>query len=80
MVYRISSYHGIHSGTFRIHCDNKSALAKAVTIAPRSITLFFTSDYDLIALIQLYFGLNPISAVGEWVKGHYSGDKKAVQA
>jgi len=76
MVYRISSYHGIHSGTFRIHCDNKSALAKAVTTAPVGITPFFTSDYDLIALIQLHFGLLPISAVGKWVKGHYSGDKK----
>jgi len=45
-------------------------------IAPRGITPFFTSDYDLIALIRLYFGLLPISAVGEWVKGHYSGDKR----
>jgi hypothetical protein len=60
----------------RLHCDNKSALAKTGSIAPRGITPFLTADYDLIALIQLQTMLLPISVVCEWVKGHYTGNKR----
>ena len=51
MVYRISSYHAITAGSFRFYCDNKLALSKAVSAAPRGIAPFVTYDYDLIHLI-----------------------------
>jgi len=67
---------GPGTGTLRIYCDNKSALDKTVTTAPKGITPFLMSDYDLIDLIRLFHALLPITVVGEWVKGHYSGDKR----
>ncbi len=73
IVYRICKYHNISAGIFRVYCDNKFALSKVTTAAPRGITPFLTSDYDLVALLQLYYTLLPITVVGEWVKGHYSG-------
>jgi hypothetical protein len=75
LVYRISEYHGVHSGRVHIYCDNKSALQQITKVAPLGIPPYFSSDYDLLELIRLYFNLLPISAVGEWVKGHYTGDK-----
>jgi hypothetical protein len=75
LVYRISTFHQVSAGSLRIICDNKSALSKAVTIAPRGITPFLTSDYDLVALIHMYSTLLPISLAGEWVKGHNTGNK-----
>jgi hypothetical protein len=76
LVYRISEYHGVHSGRVHIYCDNKSALQQITKVAPLGITPYFSSDYDLLELIRLYFNLLPISAVGERVKGHYTGDKR----
>jgi hypothetical protein len=78
LASRICSYHYITMGTLRIYCDDKSALDKTVTTAPKVITpfSFLTSDYNLIDLIRLFLALLPITVVGEWVKGHYSGDKR----
>jgi len=59
-----------------MYCDNKSALLKTVTTGPRGISPFFSADYDLITLIRLQTTLLPISVVGEWVKGHYTGDHR----
>ena len=77
IVYRISTFHKVDSGKLRLHCDNRSALNKAVSPAPLGITPFLSSDYDLIDLVRLYFGLLPIITRGEWVKGHYSGKERA---
>jgi hypothetical protein len=76
LVYRISSYHGITAGAIRVYCDNKSALSKTVKVAPLGITPFLTTDYDLIHLIRIYVSLLPITLYGEWVKGHYSGERR----
>jgi ribonuclease HI len=76
VVQRICNYHAVTTGKLRLHCDNKSALAKTGSIAPRGITPFLTADYDLIALIQLQTTLLPISVACEWVKGHYTGNKR----
>jgi hypothetical protein len=76
LVQRVCSHHGVSSGTLHLYCDNKSALAKTVSSGPRGIMPFFSADYDLIALIRLQTTLLPISVVGEWVKGHYTGDHR----
>jgi hypothetical protein len=76
IVQRVCQYHRITSGTLRLYCDNKSALLKTVTTGPRGISPFFSADNDLIALIRLQTTLLPNSVVGEWVKGHYTGDRR----
>jgi len=52
LVYRISAYHANHSGSLRLHCDNKLALNQATKAAPLGITPYFSSDYDLLELIR----------------------------
>jgi hypothetical protein len=77
MVARICRFHNISSGTLCIYCDNKTALSKVTDSVPHGITPHLSSDYDLVAMIHLYLALFPITVVGEWVKGHYSGkDRK----
>ncbi len=76
IVNRISVYHSISTGKMRIYCDNRSALNTVTTSAQRGITPFLTSDYDLIDLIRIQASELSFPLVGEWVKGHYTGNKR----
>jgi len=76
IVQRVCHSHRITSGTLHMYCDNKSALLKTVTTGPRGISPFFSADYDLITLIRLQTTLLSISVVGEWVKGHFTGERR----
>jgi len=76
IMQRVCSHHRITSGSMRLFCDNKSALQQSTSEGPRGIKPFLSADYDLIALIRLQTTLLPISVVGEWVKGHYTGDRR----
>jgi hypothetical protein len=76
MVSRICRFYNISSGTLHIYCDKKTALSKVTGSVPRGITPHLSADYDLVAMIHLYLALLPITVVGEWVKGHYSGNDR----
>jgi hypothetical protein len=38
-----------------------------------------TADYDLIYLAQHLLQLTPVTLLGAWVKGHYTGKKREIQ-
>jgi hypothetical protein len=43
------------------------------------ISPFFSADYDILHLLKQLLATIPITIVGEWVKGHYTGKRKKIQ-
>jgi hypothetical protein len=46
---------------------------------PPGVTPFFSLDFDLIHMADTFINLLPITIIGEWVKGHYTGKQRKVQ-
>jgi len=62
-----------------IYCDNKSALHSTFHCTAQGITPFCTADYNLIHLAKYFIQCLPITTLGTWVKGHYSGKNKQIE-
>jgi hypothetical protein len=76
LIHRICLSHQVTSGKVMIFCDNKGALANTFRPKTPSLTQFLTTDYDLLEEAHKLIAIIPITIVTEWVKGHYTGDKK----
>jgi len=79
IIHRICSYFYIVTGQAVLYCDNKGAISRAFQQQPFGIIPFLTTDYDLIHLAQTLVHLIPITTMGRWVKGHFSGRPHQLQ-
>ena len=69
----------IRSGSATIFCDNKAALEAVFTDRPRrGIYPLLAPDYDFISIAREMLRKLPIDIQPRWVKGHYTGDDRAV--
>lgn len=78
IISRVCEYYNIDLGETTLFCDNKGAITKSFRPSP-GITPFLTTDYDLLFLIHKTVQALPITIIGQWVKGHYTGSKRELQ-
>lgn len=69
----------VQTGKATIYCDNKGAITNSFKHIIPSITPFLSPSYDLLLLAQQLVARIPITVLGEWVKGHYSGKDRKIQ-
>jgi hypothetical protein len=79
IIHRICSYYDITSGKVILYCDNKSAIGTSFKPIALGISPFLSPNYDLIHLAKHIIIITRITIIGQWVKGHYSGNQRKIQ-
>lgn len=79
LVYRICQYFQLNSGKILLYCDNKGALENSFRPIYPGVTPYLKTDHDLVEIIRTLLALIPITVTHDWVKGHYSGNKREFQ-
>lgn len=79
IIYQICSHEGIKEGNVKLYCVNKGAITKSFHPEKPGIGPFLSTDHELLHAIQTILKLMPISIIGEWVKGHYTGKDQKIQ-
>jgi hypothetical protein len=79
LIQRICEYYDIKSGKAILYCDNKGAITNSFQQVTRGISPFMSPSYDLLLLAKQLVARIPITMLGEWVKGHYSGKARKIQ-
>ena len=75
----IDSYE-IQSGSITLYCDNQGALDNVVDKHPkRGIFPLLQRDYDLLGSARSILAELPVTVVGRWVKGHYTGPDRELK-
>jgi hypothetical protein len=76
IIHRICHHYQVTQGQAKCYCDNKGAVTNTFAPRQRGITPFLNTDYDLIHLAQGLVQIIPVTIIGEWVKGHYTGPQR----
>jgi hypothetical protein len=79
IIHRICSHYDIRSGKVILYCDNKSAIGTSFKPIAPGISPFMSLNYELIKLAKHIITITPITIIGQWVKGHYSGKQRQIQ-
>jgi hypothetical protein len=48
-------------------------------VITKGISPFLSPNYDILHIIKQLVAVTPITIIGEWVKGHYSGKNRKIQ-
>jgi len=79
IIHRVCLYYDISMGAAQCYCDNKGTIRSSYSRPHPGILPFLTSDYDLLHLIHHMLHMIPITIIGSWVKGHYTGSTRELQ-
>jgi hypothetical protein len=79
IIHRICDYYNVTTSKVILYCDNKGAITNSFQPARPGISPFLSPDYDLLHMIKQIVTLIPMTLVGEWVKGHYTGKDRKPQ-
>jgi hypothetical protein len=79
IIYRICEYYEITTGEAKLYCDNKGALAHSFKPITPGLSPFLSPSYNLVLLAKQLVSRIPITIIGEWVKGHYTGKDRNPQ-
>jgi hypothetical protein len=79
IIHRICQYYDIETGRATLFCDNKRAINNSFKPITPGLSPYFSSNYDLLLLVKQIIAATPITIMGEWVKGHYSGNNRNIQ-
>jgi hypothetical protein len=79
IIHRICDYYEITAGQATLYCDNKGAITNSFKSSTPGISPFLSPNYNLLILVKQLITATPITIVGEWVKGHYSGKDRKKQ-
>jgi hypothetical protein len=76
IIHRICQHYQIKEGRAKCHGDNRGTITNDFSPIRPGITPFLTTDHDLVSLAQGLLQIIPVTVLGEWVKGHYTGMSK----
>jgi hypothetical protein len=79
VITRICEYYNITQGKMTLYCDNKGAITNSFKTNTPTVSHFLSPSYDLLYSIKQLIAATPITIVGDWVKGHYSGKNRQIQ-
>jgi hypothetical protein len=79
VIHRICDYYSITTGQATLYCDNKGAINNSFQSITPGISPFLSPSYDLLLLAKQLVTSIPITIVGQWVKGHYTGNNRKIQ-
>jgi hypothetical protein len=79
LIQRICEYYDMAVGKATLYCDNKGAITKSFQPVTPGISPFMSPSYDLLLLAKQLIARIPITLIGEWVKGHYTGKDRRIQ-
>jgi hypothetical protein len=79
VIQRICEYYDIAVGKATLYCDNKGTISKSFQPVIPGISPFMSQSYDLLLLAKQLISRIPITIIGEWAKGHYTGKDWKIQ-